>query len=105
MNLNNEELKKILPKYDKNFKFSKFELKILLENVELRSKYFLECIKDNSDKRYEKIIRFCNLNWEDNCLSFHKNKTPIKTMSTAQARNPIYKSSMKSFEKYKNSHI
>lgn len=37
-------------------------LKILLENVELRSKYFLECIKDNSDKRYEKIIRLLENN-------------------------------------------
>ena len=55
----------------------------------------------NNEEEIKKIIKFCNLNWEDNCLSFYKNKTPIKTMSTAQARNPIYKSSMKSFEKYK----
>ena len=47
-----------------------------------------------------KIINFCNLSWEDDCLSFHKNKTPIKTMSTAQARQPIYKSSLNSYEKF-----
>ena len=56
-------------------------------------------IKDN-ESEIKKIINFCNLDWEDNCLEFYNNKTPIKTMSTAQARQPIYKSSVKSFDKY-----
>lgn len=58
-------------------------------------------IKDN-ESEIKKIINFCNLNWEDNCLEFYNNKTPIKTMSTAQARQPIYKTSVKSFDKYRN---
>ena len=33
-------------------------------------------------------------------LKFYNNKTPIKTLSTAQARKPIYKSSKNSFEKF-----
>jgi len=57
-------------------------------------------IQNNNDE-IRNLIKFCNLNWEEKCLTFHKNKTPIKTMSTAQARKPIYKSSLKSFEKYK----
>ena len=59
-----------------------------------------EKIIDSPRTEIEKIIRFCDLNWEENCLDFHKNKSPIKTMSTAQARNPIYRSSLKSFEKF-----
>ena len=43
---------------------------------------------------------FCDLKWEENCMQFHKNKTPIKTMSTAQARQPIYKTSINSYEKF-----
>ncbi len=61
-----------------------------------------EKLINNKEEEIRKIIRFCNLTWEDNCLAFHKNKTPIKTMSTAQARQPIYKSSVKSFDKFKN---
>ena len=57
---------------------------------------------ENNEEEIKKIIKFCNLSWDEKCLSFHKNKTPIKTMSTAQARKPIYKSSLNSFEKYKN---
>ena len=58
-----------------------------------------EIIK-NPENEIRKIIDFCDLPWEESCLSFHKNKTPIKTMSTAQARKPIYKSSVNSFEKF-----
>mgnify|MGYP001281582808 CR=1 FL=1 len=60
-----------------------------------------ENLISNNVNEIKKIINFCQLDWQDNCLSFHKNKTPIKTMSTAQARKPIYKSSLKSFKKFK----
>ena len=60
-----------------------------------------DLIKDNETKIKE-IINYCDLDWEQNCLSFHKNKSPIKTMSTAQARKPIYRSSLNIFDKYKN---
>ena len=39
---------------------------------------------------------------EENCLNFYKNKNPIKTISAAQARKPIYKSSLNAFDQYKN---
>ena len=61
-----------------------------------------EDLISNSQTTIKEIIKFCDLEWEENCLEFYKNKTPIKTMSTAQARKPIYKTSLKNFEKYKN---
>tara|TARA_B100001057_G_scaffold369431_1_gene373042 strand:- start:729 stop:2279 length:1551 start_codon:yes stop_codon:yes gene_type:complete len=60
-----------------------------------------ENLISNNEKIIKEIIKFCNLNWEDDCLNYHNNKTPIKTMSTAQARKPIYKTSLNQFEKYK----
>ena len=60
-----------------------------------------EKLIQNNDDEIKNLIKFCNLNWEEKCLLFYENKNPIKTMSTAQARKPIYKSSLKSFEKYK----
>ena len=59
-----------------------------------------DMVEDN-EIEIKRIINFCELNWEDSCLKFYNNKTPIKTMSTAQARQPIYKSSVKSFDKYR----
>tara|TARA_Y100000591_G_scaffold296030_1_gene285880 strand:- start:419 stop:757 length:339 start_codon:yes stop_codon:yes gene_type:complete len=60
-----------------------------------------ENLVSNNEEEIKKIIKFCGLDFEKNCLSFYKNKTPIKTMSTAQARQPIYRTSLNSFEKYK----
>jgi len=59
-----------------------------------------ENIIDNPKLEIEQLLKFCELSWEDNCLEFHNNKTPIKTMSTVQARQPIYKSSLNSFDKF-----
>ncbi len=60
-----------------------------------------ENLVSSNEKVIKEIIEFCQLNWEKDCLNYHKNKTPIKTMSTAQARKPIYKTSLNQFEKYK----
>ena len=60
-----------------------------------------ENLVSDSEKIIKEIINFNNLEWEEGCLKYHKNKSPIKTMSTAQARKPIYKSSINSFEKFK----
>ena len=91
-----EDLVKYYNHYSKlmNFWKSKFQTSILDVKYE-------ELISNNVSE-IKKIINFCDLDFEDDCLAYHKNKTPIKTMSTAQARQPIYKSSLNSFERYKN---
>ena len=61
-----------------------------------------EKLINEQDIEIKKIIKYCELDWEENCLNFHKNSNPIKTMSAAQARNPIYKSSLNTFERYKS---
>ena len=61
-----------------------------------------EDLINNNDAKIREIINYCGLDWEESCLLFYKNKNPIKTMSTAQARKPIYKSSLNIFDKYKN---
>ena len=45
----------------------------------------------------EKLLKFCSLDWDENCLSHHKNKRPIKTISFNQARKPVYGTSVKSY--------
>ena len=45
----------------------------------------------------KKLISFCDLEWEDQCLNFYKlKKTPVQTVSISQADKPIYKSSLNS---------
>ena len=50
-------------------------------------------VKD-SNTEIQKLIKFCNLEWDENCLNHHKNKTPISTVSMYQARKPIYTDSL-----------
>lgn len=49
-----------------------------------------------------KLIHFCDLDWEDECLDFHKNKRHVKTASISQVRQPIYKSSVERWKRYEN---
>ena len=48
------------------------------------------------------LLKYCDLEWDNNCLEFYKNKNSIKTLSVKQARNQIYKSSVDSFKNYKS---
>ena len=56
----------------------------------------------NTKKETKKILDYLNLNFEENCLEFYKNKRPIQTASVVQARKPVYKSSINSWMKYKD---
>ena len=55
----------------------------------------------NSEDEIRKLINFCDLEWDLDCLNFHKKKkTSIQTVSVAQARQPIYNSSVNSSSEY-----
>ena len=54
----------------------------------------------NQDEETKKLIKFCNLNWEEACLLPHKNKKKVATASLAQIRKPVYKTSINKWENY-----
>ena len=59
-----------------------------------------EKLINSQREQIEKLFKFCELDWEEDCLNFNKKAAPIKTVSITQARKPIYKSSLKSYKKY-----
>jgi len=60
-----------------------------------------EKLVSNKEEEIKKMIKFCDLDWDPICLNHHKNKkTPIKTVSISQAREPVYKSSINSNSNY-----
>ena len=60
-----------------------------------------ENLVNNSEDQIRKILNFCELDWDENCLHHYKSKkTMIKTVSTFQARKPIYKTSIDSNKFY-----
>ena len=55
-----------------------------------------EDIIDNPNNKIADLIKFCNVDWEDQCLEFYKSERPIKTVSVAQANQPLYNTSISS---------
>ena len=49
-----------------------------------------------------KLLEFCELDWEDACLSFYENKRKVKTLSIHQARQPLYNSSIGRWRQYED---
>ena len=57
---------------------------------------------ENTEIEIKKLLNFCELKWDNNCLNHHKNERAIKTASSTQARKPIYKTAVKSSDCYKD---
>ena len=56
-------------------------------------------INDN-EKEIKKLLNFCDLDWDKNCMTFYNNKNSVSTASLAQVRSPIYKSSIQKWKNY-----
>ena len=48
----------------------------------------------------EKLLSFCNLDWDEKCLHFYKNRRPVKTASNDQVRQKMYSNSSDAWKKY-----
>jgi tetratricopeptide (TPR) repeat protein len=48
------------------------------------------------------IVDHCGLPWEDACLAFHKTLRPVKTASSVQVREPVYRTSVGRWRHYGN---
>ena len=46
------------------------------------------------------MINFCDLEWEEDCMSFHSTKREVNTASAVQVRKPLYTSSVGLWKKY-----
>jgi len=60
-----------------------------------------EDLINNPKFEINNLLKFCDLDWDNNCLEFNNNKTSIKTLSVKQARSKMYKTSINSFNNYK----
>ena len=49
-----------------------------------------------------RILDFCKLPFEENCLRFHETERAVKTASSEQVRRPIYSSSVDLWRNYEN---
>lgn len=52
------------------------------------------------EKQTRKVLDFCGLDWDPNCLNFHESDRAIRTASVTQVRQPIYTGSVEKWRKY-----
>jgi hypothetical protein len=59
-----------------------------------------EDLVGNPEKEIRAILKFCDLPWEERCLTAHGSKSSIRTISVWQARQPIYQASVDRWKRY-----
>ncbi|MCP4001448.1 MAG: sulfotransferase, partial [Gammaproteobacteria bacterium] len=59
-----------------------------------------ESLVANQEVETRKLLEYCNLPWDENCLSFHKTRRNVKTASNAQVRQPIYRDSVRLWKRF-----
>lgn len=59
-----------------------------------------ETLVNNQESISRELIDFCGLDWDDNCLDFHKSNRLIWTASYDQVRQPMYTKSVKRWKNY-----
>jgi len=59
-----------------------------------------EYLTENQEKETHGLLDFCGLDWEEECLNFHKVKRAVRTASVAQVRKKMYQGSSEAWKKY-----
>jgi Tfp pilus assembly protein PilF len=84
--------------------YRKFDQLIGHWRASLPSNRFMEVqyedIVFNQQATSEKLLKFCDLDWDDACLRFHENKAPVSTASSVQVRKPLYSGSIGRWKRY-----
>jgi len=63
---------------------------------------YYDKLVENQEEESRKLIDAAGLEWDDACLEPQNNNRTVKTLSVYQVRQPVYKSSQKSWEKFKD---
>lgn len=56
----------------------------------------------NTEQEISRLLTFCGLPWEDDCLNFHQTQRGITSASSEQVRQPIYTSAIGFWKNYEH---
>ena len=59
-----------------------------------------EDLTTNQEDETRKLLEYCELEWDKNCLDFHKNKRIVDTASVLQVRQKMYRGSSEAWKEY-----
>ena len=61
-----------------------------------------EDVVDDLEGQVRRLLEFCGLPFEDACVEFHRNERAVRTASSEQVRQPIYRSSLAQWRHYED---
>jgi len=61
-----------------------------------------EDLTTNQEEETRKLLQYCELDWDEHCLNFHKNKRAVQTASSLQVRKKMYQGSSKAWKKHES---
>ena len=59
-----------------------------------------EDLTTNQEEETRKLLKYCELDWDENCLNFHTSKRVVKTASSLQVRQKMYQGSSEAWKKH-----
>ena len=61
-----------------------------------------EQMVQDQENQTRRILEYCGLPWEDQCLRFYETERAINTASSEQVRQPIYTKALNFWRNYEN---
>jgi hypothetical protein len=59
-----------------------------------------EDMVDDIEGQVRRMLDYCGLPWEDACLNFHENQRSVRTASSEQVRQPLYRNELEQWRHY-----
>jgi hypothetical protein len=59
-----------------------------------------ERMVEDTEIEVRKLLGYCGLEFESDCLRFYENDRPVRTPSAQQVRQPIYRDGMEHWRNY-----
>jgi tetratricopeptide (TPR) repeat protein len=59
-----------------------------------------EDLVENQETVTRRLLAHCRLDWNDACLRFEENESPVSTASAVQVRSPMFRSSLQRWKRY-----
>ncbi len=59
-----------------------------------------KALTENQEDETRNLLRFCSLDWEDQCLEFHTTRRAVQTASETQVRQKMYQGSSEKWRQY-----
>ncbi|HEX6636544.1 MAG TPA: sulfotransferase, partial [Steroidobacteraceae bacterium] len=61
---------------------------------------YYERMVDDTEHEVRRLLEYCGLDFEPGVLKFHENQRAVRTASSEQVRQPIYRSGMEQWQHF-----